>query len=326
MLRFVSFAFALVLAASAAQAQPQDPSAYPDRTVRIIVPFPAGGTADALPRIVAEKLRPQWTQGIVIENRAGAGGNIGAGLVASAAPDGYTLLSSPPGPIAINQYLYKRLSYDPATLGPVVILAEVPNVLAVRKDFPATNVQDLIAHAKANPGKVNYASQGHGTTSHLTAEMFQSMADLKMTHVAYRGSAPALVDLAGGVVDLMFDNLASSLTLHNAGRLRILAVGGTQRVPQLPDIPTLQELGLKDFQSVTWFAMVAPAGTPAPIVARINGAVNAALHDSDTRNQFLSLGAKPIGGSSADMARFVAAERQRWSAVIKAANITVEEQ
>jgi tripartite-type tricarboxylate transporter receptor subunit TctC len=177
----------------------------------VIVPFPAGGTADALPRIVAEKLRQRWNQSIVVENRAGAGGNIGASAVAAAEPDGYTLLASPPGPLAINGSLYKQLSYNPAAFEPIIILAEVPNVLALRKDFPAKTVEELIAFAKANPGKINYASQGRGTTSHLTAELFQRMANIKMTHIAYRGTAPALVDLAGGVVDLMFDNLASTL-------------------------------------------------------------------------------------------------------------------
>ena len=329
MLSFMSSIIAsicgLVLAVGAAEAQQQSPSAYPDRIVRIVVPFPAGGTADALPRIVAEKLRQRWNQGVVVENRAGAGGNIGAGAVAAADPDGYTLLASPPGPLAINHYLYKQLSYDPAALEPVIILAEVPNVLAVRKDFPAATFAELIAYAKANPGRINYASQGRGTTSHLTAEMFQAMADIRMTHVAYRGTAPALVDLTVGVVDLMFDNLASSLPLHNAGKIRILAVGGTKRAEPLADTPTLQELGLKEFQSVTWFAIAAPAKTPASVIDRINAAVDAILQELDIRNQFRALGAKPIGGSPAAMAKFVAAERKRWSDVIKTANISAEE-
>jgi tripartite-type tricarboxylate transporter receptor subunit TctC len=317
--------FALALASGAAQAQQQEPAAYPDKTIRIIVPFPAGGTADALPRIVAERLRQHWNQSVVVENRAGAGGNIGASVVAAAEPDGYTLLSAPPGPFAINSFLYKQLSYDPAAFEPIIILAEVPNVLAVRKDFPASNFEELIAYAKANPGKINYGSQGRGTTSHLTAEMFATMAGIKMTHIAYRGSAPELVDLAGGVVDLAFDNIAFTLPLHKAGRIRIYAVGSTTRLDALPEVPTVRELGLKDFESVTWFAMAAPGKTPAPIVERINEAVDSILREPDVHAQYLVLGAKPVGGSPADMAKFVAAERKRWGDVIKSANIAPEE-
>ena len=315
----------LLLICGTVRAQQQDPASYPDKPVHIVVPFPAGGTADALPRIVAERLRQRWNQPIIVENRAGAGGNIGAGAVAASAPDGYTLLASAPGPFAINDSLYKHLSYDPAAFEPITILAEVPNVLAVRKDFPAKNVEELIAYAKANPGKINYGSQGRGTTSHLTAEMFATMAGIKITHVAYKGSAPALIDLAAGVVDLAFDNIPFTLPLHKAGQIRILAVASTKRLEQLPEIPTLQEVGLKDFQSVTWFAMAAPGKTPAPIVERINEAVDAILREPAVHAQFLVLGAKPIGGSPADMAKFVAAERKRWGEVIKSANITPEE-
>jgi tripartite-type tricarboxylate transporter receptor subunit TctC len=324
MLKLISCMFALLLA-NPAQAQQRISSAYPEKPVRLIVPFPAGGTADALPRIVAERLRQQWNQPVVVENRAGAGGNVGAGVVAAAEPDGYTLLATPPGPLAINDSLFKQLAYNPAEFEPVVILAEVPSVLAVRNNFPAKTVGDLIAYAKANPGKINYASQGRGTISHLTAEMFQTMTDVRMTHIAYRGSAPALVDLAGGVVDLTFDNLASTLPLHNAGRLRIYAVGSASRVGLLPAIPSMQELGVNDFQSITWFAIAAPAKTPAPIRNRVNSTVAAILNEPAIAAQFQALGAKPVGGSAADMARFIVAERTRWGNVIKSANITAEE-
>jgi len=308
-----------------AHAQQQDASAYPDHTVRIVVPFPAGGTADILPRIVADKLRQRWNQSIVVENRAGAGGNVGASIVAAADPDGYTLLASPPGPIAINQMLYKSLSYDPSSLEPVVILATVPNVLVVRSEFPATTMQDLIAYGKANPGKITYASQGNGSTAHLTAELFQNMTGIKMTHVPYKGSAPAEVDLMAGVVDIMFDNLASALPAYNGKKVRILAVGSQQRAALVPDIPTVRELGLPDFQSVTWFAVVAPAKTPTAISSRINEATNAILQMADVKKEFLLQGAQPHGGTVTDMAQFVAGEKKRWGEVIQAAHISIVE-
>ena len=306
-----------------ANAQQQDTSNYPNRAVRIIVPFPPGGAADALPRIVADKLRQRWNQSIVLENRAGAGGNIGASVVAASDPDGYTLLASPPGPIAINQMLYQSLSYDPLSFEPVVILASVPNVLVVRSDFPAKTVPELIAYGKANPGKITFASQGNGSTAHLSAELFQSMAGIKMTHVPYKGSAPAEVDLMAGVVDIMFDNLTSALPQYKAGKVRILAVGSQQRAAPVPDLPTVRELGLPDFQAVTWFAIVAPAKTPSAIISRINKAVNAILKMPDVESEFLVQGAQPYGGTPADMAQFVAGERRRWGDVIKAAHIAI---
>jgi tripartite-type tricarboxylate transporter receptor subunit TctC len=316
---------AIFLVAGAVHAQQQTASSYPDHVVRIIVPFPAGGAADILPRIVADGLRQRWHQSIIVENRAGAGGNVGASVVAAADPDGYTLLASAPGPIAINQMLYKSMPYDPSLLEPVVILATVPNVLVVRSEFPAKTVQDLIAYGKANPGKITYASQGNGSTAHLTAELFQSMAGIKMTHVPYKGSAPAEVDLMAGTVDVMFDNLASALPAYNGKKVRILAVGSLQRAALVPDIPTLRELGLPDFQSVTWFAVVAPAKTPPAIRTAINEATNAVLQMPDVKEKFLQQGAQPHGGTIADMAQFVADERKRWGVVIKDANISIVE-
>jgi tripartite-type tricarboxylate transporter receptor subunit TctC len=324
-----SFALLPIIAISIvvgiAHAQQRNTSAYPDHAVRIVVPFPAGGTADILPRIVADKLRQRWNQSIVVENHAGAGGNVGASVVAAADPDGYTLLASPPGPIAINQMLYKSMSYDSSSLEPIVILATVPNVLVVRSEFSAKTMQDLIAYGKANPGKITYASQGNGSTAHLTAELFQSMAGIEMTHVPYKGSAPAEVDLMAGVVDIMFDNLASALPAYNGKKVRILAVGSQQRAALVPDIPTIRELGLSDFQSVTWFAVVAPAKTPPAISNGINKATNAVLQMPDVKEKFLQQGAQPYGGTIADMAQFVADERERWGDVIKAAHISIVE-
>jgi tripartite-type tricarboxylate transporter receptor subunit TctC len=297
---------------------------FPSSTVTIVVPFPAGGTADALARIVGDTLSRTWNQPVVIENISGAGGNIGADRVALAKPDGYTLLSSAPGPLAINHNLYKRLSYDPTKFTPVTVLATSPNALVVSPKITARSVQDLIALAKSNRGKITYASQGGGSTSHLTATLFESTAGIELVHVPYRGSAPALNDLVGGHVDIMFDNIASSLTQHRAGKLRILAVADRNRTSALPDVPTIAESGLPNFLSVTWFGVVAPPKTPEPLISQINRAIVEVLQRSDVRSRFLEQGAEPVGNTSADMARFIAEESARWGQVIKAANVTLD--
>jgi tripartite-type tricarboxylate transporter receptor subunit TctC len=298
--------------------------AYPSRVVRIVVPFPAGGTADILPRIVADRLSEQWRQPVIIENRAGAGGNIGAEAVAGSPPDGYVLLASPPGPIAINDNLYKKLAFQPSKFEPVIVLGTVPNVLVVKPTFPAKTAQELIAHVKANPGKITFASQGNGSTSHLTAMLFQKLTDTQMLHVPYRGTTPALQDIMGNHVDLFFDNLGSSLPLHSAGNVRILAVGSTSRVPSLPDVPTLQEVGVAGFQSITWFAVMAPPGTPAALGETLNKAFAAALRLPDVREQFGKMGVQPVGGSVAETAKFIADERALWGEVIRATTIKIE--
>jgi tripartite-type tricarboxylate transporter receptor subunit TctC len=316
-------AFALALFGTTAS-RADDAASYPTQNIRIIVPFPAGGTADILPRIVAEKLRQKWNQPVIIENRSGAGGNIGADAVATSAPDGYTLLASPPGPIAINENLYKSLSYRPADLMPITVLGTVPNVLDVRPGFPAKSVQELIAYAKANPGKVSFASQGNGSTSHLTAVLFQRLTGTSMVHVPYRGTAPALQDVMGGTVDLFFDNLGSSLSLHQGGALRILGVCGMERAPALPDIPTVREAGVPDFSSVTWFALMAPKDTPAPILAKLNAAVTEILKEPDVQAQFAKLGVQPAPMDIPATAKFIEDERTRWKDLIKSADVTLE--
>jgi tripartite-type tricarboxylate transporter receptor subunit TctC len=305
-------------------AQPSFGADYPTAPVTIIVPFPAGGTADVLPRMIAAELQVKWGRPVVIENRSGAGGNIGAEFVSRANPDGYTLLASPPGPLAINKSLYKSLNYDPDTLVPITLIASAPNVLAVSPQFKAGSVQELIKQAKENPGKFNYASQGVGTTSHLTANMFELKAGIKLVHVPYKGSAPALNDLIGGHVDLMFDNLGSSLPLHKEGKLKILAVASKTRTPALPDMPTIAESGVPGFQSVTWFGLVAPAKTPADVVAKINKDVVEVLNNPEIRANFLKLAVESRGGSPEQMAAFMKEERENYAAVIKAGNMTLE--
>ena len=322
--RSLALAAILLAAFHAADSRAEDTTAYPSQNIKIIVPFPAGGTADTLPRIVAEKLRQKWNQAVIIENRSGAGGNIGADAVASSNPDGYTLLASPPGPVAINENLYKKLSFRPADLMPITVLGTAPNVLDVRPDFPAKTVQELIDHAKANPDKVSFASQGNATTSHLTAVLFEKLTGTKMVHILYRGTSPALQDIMGGTVDIFFDNLGSSMSLHLGGKLRILAVCGTERAPQLADVPTLREAAVPDFASVTWFALMAPKGTHEAILAKLNAAVTQILKEPDIQAQFLKLGVQPAPMDIPATAKFIEEERVRWGDIIKSADVTLE--
>ena len=312
-------AFAATLAATSPAAA-QD--GYPNRPIKVIVCLPAGGGVDTVTRLVTDRMR--LGQPIVIENKGGQGGNLGAEAVYNSDPDGYTLLASQPAPITTNPLLYKSMAFDPKNFVPVVMMTAIPNTVLVRADFPAKTIAEFIAYVKANPGKINYASQGNGTTSHLTAEMFAQAVGSKLNHVPYRGTAPAVNDLAGGHVDIMFNELASSLQLMRAGKARILAVTTAQRVPQLPDVPTLQEAGLAGFVSDTWNAISAPPKTPAAIVAKVNAAVNAALATPALKSHFDEMGLQPVGGTPDDMARIVKADTERWGKVIRAANITLQ--
>lgn len=310
----------LALAPTAVLAQ----SAYPNKPVKIVVPFPAGGSNDVLARIVGEKLSVKWSQPVLIENRAGAGGNIGAEAVYRADPDGYTLLSSPPGPLSINHNLYKSLPFDPAKFMPITVLAIVPNVISVKADLPVHSVKELIAHAKANPGKVVYASQGNGSTSHLSAQMFATMAGVDIVHVPYKGEGPALVDIVAGRVDMFIGNIAAGLKFHQAGRIRFLGVANTTRSPVAPEVPTASEAGLPGFVANAWFANVAPPGTPNAIVEQINAATVEVLRMPDVQKRFLERGAEPVGNTTVEMAAFVQEEMARWKAVIKSANVTLQ--
>ena len=316
----VSFGVALLLGA-AAIAFAAD---YPDHPIRVIVSVPAGGGVDTVTRIVTDKMRAALGQPVVVENKPGVSGSLAAETVSKADPDGYTLLASQPAPITTALFLYKSLNYTPADLVPVAIMSHVPNVVLVRKDFPAKTVQELIAYAKANPGKINYASQGVGTTSHTTAELFQSITGTKLTHVPYKGTAPAVNDLLAGNVDLMFNELATSIELHKSGQARILAVTVKDRVPALPDIPTLEEVGVHGCISDTWHAITAPPKTPPEIVAKLNAAANAAMRDPGLREHFAALNIGPGGGTPAEASAFVKEETQRWGDVIRKAGIEPE--
>jgi tripartite-type tricarboxylate transporter receptor subunit TctC len=315
-----STVIALVALLAAPSVGAQD---YPSRPVKIIVPFPAGGTADVMPRIFGDWLARKWGQPVVIENRTGAAGNIGADAVAKAEPDGYTLLSAPPPPLVINHNLYPKLGFDPTEFVPIVIMGRVPNALVVNPKLPANSVAELIAAAKANPGKITSATQGNGTTSHLTSELFQLMADVKFQHVPYRGSAPALTDLVAGSVDIMFDNLGVSLPLVKSGQLKLLAVATPRRMAALKDVPTIAET-LPGFESAAWFAIVAPPKTPQPIADKINADVNEALRQGDIIRRLDQLSAEPIGGTPQATAAYMREEIERWHKVIKAANVRLD--
>jgi len=294
---------------------------FPNRPIRIIVCVPAGGGVDTVARIVADGLQKRLGQPVIVENRAGAAGNIGAEFVFTSEADGYTLLAAQPSPLTINPLLYKKMNFDPTKFEPVTIMTSIANVLLVRPDFPAKTAQEFIAYAKSNPGKINYASQGIGTTSHLTAALFENVTGTKLMHVPYKGTAPALNDIIASHVDFIFMELASAIKLHEAGRARILAVATTKRVENLPDIPTLDEAGVKGFESGTWNAIAAPPKTPATIVAKLNSTINDVLKSPEAQAHFAQINLHVVGGTPAEASAFIKKETQVWGEVIKAAGV-----
>jgi tripartite-type tricarboxylate transporter receptor subunit TctC len=312
--RWVALCAALTFAASLAIGQ----APYPSKPIRLVVPFPPGGTTDILARAVAKRLTETWGQQVIVDNRPGAGGNIGADLVAKAAPDGYTLLMGTVGTQAINPGLYARMPYDAQRdFAPVILVGGVPNVLEVNPLVPVHTVRELIAYARANPGKLNFASSGNGTSIHLSGELFKAMTGVAMTHVPYKGSAPALADLVGGQVQLMFDNLPSSLGLIKGGRLRAIAVTSAARAAALPDVPTIAEAGVPGYEAASWFGVLAPAKTPVPIVDRLNATIGAWLATPGAKAQLQAEGAVAAGGTPAEFARFIARETAKWARVVK---------
>jgi tripartite-type tricarboxylate transporter receptor subunit TctC len=315
------FAVLGIVSAAAMAAVHGSAAVYPDHPIRVIVPVPAGGGVDTIARLVTGKMRETLGQPLIIENKPGVGGSVGTEIAYGSAPDGYTLLASQPSPITTNPFLYKSLNYDPTQLTPIALMSHVPNVLLVRADLPAKNVQEFITYAKANPGRLNYASQGIGTTSHLTAELFQMLTHTKLTHVPYKGTAPAVADLLAGNVDLMFNELATSLELHKSGRARILAVTTKQRIASLPDVPTLDESGVPGCISDTWHALTAPPKTPGDIVVKLNAAANTALRSADLIARFNELSIGPGGGTPGELADLIKEETRRWGDVIRSAGI-----
>jgi tripartite-type tricarboxylate transporter receptor subunit TctC len=315
-------ALAIGLAAGTVSAQ----GAYPDRPVRVVVPFAAGGTTDIFARLLGERLSQALGQQFVIENRGGAGGNIGADAVAKADPDGYTLVMGTVGTHAINASLYARMPYDAlGDFAPVAYVAGVPNLMVVNpKNVKAANVQDFIAEAKGAARRFNMASSGNGTSIHLSGELFKQITGVEMPHVPYRGSGPAVNDLIGGQVDVMFDNLPSSIEHAKAGTLRPLAVTSAQRSPAIPNVPTLAESGLPGFEATSWFALFAPKGTPAAIVAKLNQEVRKALETPELQKRFAELGGEIRPMSPGELAAYVRSEHDKWAKVVKTAGAKLE--
>jgi len=313
-------AAALLLATASAGAQ-LNAADYPGKPVKIVVNVAPGGGVDTATRIVGEKLRARLGQPFVVENRPGAGGNIGAEAVFQSEPDGYTLLSSSPSPLAINGWLYKKLNFDPAGFEPVAMMSRIPNVLVVRHDFPAKTVHDFIEYAKANPSKLTYASQGIGTASHLTAELFMALTGSRLVHVPYKGTAVALTDLVAGHVDLSFIQFSAVHELHRSGKARVLAIAADKRAEILPEIPTMAEAGLPDVVSETWNAISAPPKTAAPVIVKLNQAINEVLREPDVLARFRELQVLVGGGDAAQTRKFVEDQRALWGKVIQAAGV-----
>jgi tripartite-type tricarboxylate transporter receptor subunit TctC len=290
---------------------------YPAKLARIVIPFPPGGGVDRMARLAADKLREKWGQPFIVENRAGAAGNIAAEYVANAAPDGYTLLYAPPQQYVINKLLYTKLSYDPDTFAPISVLVSAPNVLAVHPKVAAETLQQLIALAKASPGKLNYSSPGNASTNQLTAEMINSMAGVNVVHVPFNGTAPALASLLAGQVEMMITELGNVVPHVRAGKLRALAVGSEKRNSQLPGIPAMTEV-LPGVISTTWAGMAAPGGTPAAVVNRLSGAIAEAMKAPDIVKYLQSSFVDPVGSTPAEMALLIRQETERWGKVIRA--------
>ena len=310
----------LACALFAAPAAAQD---YPTKAISIIVPLSAGGGTDLLARVLAAKLHDRFGQPVTVENRPGASGNIGAEAVFKAAPDGYTLMFTQPAPLAVNKALYGKLAYEPEQFVPIALVSQQDIMLAVNPKVPASNLQELIAYAKANPGKLNFGSSGAGSAPHLAAELFCAMAGIKMVHVPYKGSSGSMTATLGGQIDLTFFAFSSALRHVKAGKLRAIAVGGTKRNPQLPGVPSISEV-LPGYSATSWTALVAPPGTPAPVAQRLAQAMSEIVRMPDVQSRLIDAGDEPFDTTPAQMAAFLREESQRWGNLIKAVGITTQ--
>ena len=309
--------------AGAAQAQAQ--GQYPAKPIRIIVAYTPAGTTDILARAIGQKLTEAWKQPVIVDNRPGANGNIGTEAAAKSPADGYTLLMGTAGTHGVNPGLYPKLPYDAVKdFAPISLTAIVPNILVVHSSLPVKNVQELVAYAKKNPGKLSFGSPGVGSTGHLSSELFKTLAGINMVHVAYKGSAPTLQDLMGGQIQIVIDNIPPYLPHVKAGKIRALAVTPAKRSPAAPDLPTMAEAGVKGYDAASWFGLLAPAGTPAEIVERLSEETRRILNLPDVRDKLLSLGAQPAGSTPEEFTRFIESEIAKWDRVIRSANVTLQ--
>jgi tripartite-type tricarboxylate transporter receptor subunit TctC len=315
----VALAAGLAVKPAAAQA------AYPSKPITIIVPFAAGGTTDILARVVGQALTKELGQSVVIDNRAGAGGNIGGQAAAKAAPDGYTLFMGTVGTHAINAALYKSMPFDPVKdFAPLTRVAMVPNLLVANPSQPFKTVKELIAYAKANPGKLNFGSSGNGSSIHLSGELFKAMAKVDMVHVPYKGSAPAVTDLLGNQIAIMFDNMPSAIQHVRSGRLRAIAVTTAKRSPELPDVPTIAEAGVPGYEATSWFGMFAPAATPPAVLAKLNTALVKVLAEPEVKKKIAEQGAEPYSEKPAQFAEFIRKESVKWGKVVKDSGASID--
>jgi tripartite-type tricarboxylate transporter receptor subunit TctC len=315
----------LLAAALAALPMAAFAQGYPSKPIRFVVPYPPGGPLDTIARLLGQKVSEGVKQPVIVENKPGAGGNIGADFVAKSLADGHTILMGAVATHAINPTLYAKIPYDPVRdFAPITQVASTPNVLVVNPSLPVSSVAELIAHAKANPGKLNFGSGSTGSAGHLAGELFNSLAGVQMTHIPYKGAAPAMRDLIGGQIHLMFDNLASSLTQVRAGRVKALAVTTANRSSLAPELPTVAESGLAGFDISTWFGIFAPAGTPREAITRLHTEFTRALAAPDVREKMLNMGAEPVGNTPAEFAAFIRAEAGKYARVIKASGARVD--
>ena len=319
--RFSSWALALCLALPATQSLAED---YPAAPVRLVVPYAPGGTTDLLARLLAKELATRLSGNVIVENKTGAGGNIAAGFVARSRPDGYTLMMASVGQFAINPLIFSKPGYDAAKdFTPIAAVAEVPNVLVTSKSSPLHSVQDVIDQAREKPDQLPFASSGNGSSNHLAGVLFSTLADIRLIHVPYKGSAPGLQALYSGDVAMMFDNLSSSLPHIRSGELRALGTTSTSRSPQLPDVPTIAEAGLAGYEASAWFGIVAPAGIPAGIADRLNSEIGAILEDAAISRQLADMGMTPIPSSRADFQKRIQADMEKWKPVVLKANLAI---
>ena len=298
---------------------------YPTKPITIVVPFAAGGTTDILARLVGQHLSTELGQPVVVENKAGAGGNIGAAFAAKAAADGHTLFMGTVGTHAINAALYKKLPYDPIKdFAPLTRVAMVPNLLVAHPSQPFKTVQEMIAYAKANPGKINFGSPGNGASPHLSGELFKSMTKVDMVHVPYKGSAPAVSDLLGGQISIMFDNLPSVIPHVRGGKLRAIAISTAKRSADLPDVPTIAEAGVPGYEATSWFGLFAPAATPAPVLAKISTALGKVLANAEVKKKIDDQGGEPANETPAEFADFIQKESLKWGKVVKESGASLD--